>query len=68
MRDLLPDSSVVQGVRKVISAESIAEGQPARAADALLVVTQLAATIPPPSLRPDALSGLRSRSKWNLDY
>jgi hypothetical protein len=48
VRTLLPDHPVVQAVREVISPEAIAEGEPVRAADALIVVDALLGALPPP--------------------
>jgi hypothetical protein len=47
IREALPDNAVVAAVRGVLSPEQIASGEPIRAADALLVATQLSAAIGP---------------------
>lgn len=41
VRESLPDDPVVRAVRELFSPQSIIEGEPIRAADALLVATQL---------------------------
>jgi hypothetical protein len=46
-RTVLPNDSVVEAVRDIISPEQIASGEPVRAADALIVAKQLDAAIGP---------------------
>jgi hypothetical protein len=48
VRLVRPDDPVVAAARGVISAEQTAEGEPVRAADALVVAKQLDAAIGPP--------------------
>lgn len=51
LKDLLAGDPVVAAIQDVISPEAVAEGEPIRAVDALMVVTILQAQIPPPSPR-----------------
>ena len=49
IRNLIPNSPIVSGISDVISPETLAEGEPIRAVDALIVVTILLGAIPPPA-------------------
>jgi hypothetical protein len=50
VRRVLPDHPVVKAARSVISPEQIQSGQPVRAADALVVATQLDTALGSPPL------------------
>jgi hypothetical protein len=51
IRGLIPDSSVTAGINDIISPMTVAEGEPIRAVDALVVVSILIGAIPPPAPR-----------------
>lgn len=51
VRQLLPESGVVQAAREVISPEAVDFGDPVRAVDLLFMVNQLYAAMPPVEIR-----------------
>ena len=60
IRELLPASAVVQAAREIISPETVELGEPVRAVDILLVVSQLEAAPPTPTIEVDDLGPRRS--------
>lgn len=56
VREALPDNPVIAAVGGVISADTLAEGEPLRAVDVLVVVTAFLGALPPQQISRTAFS------------